>query len=107
MPASRNNIKSWAVAVANASPLDRKTEVRTEYPEYLEQWAPRDATNDWKESIGTSHEWTWQRAISKCDSYLRSKEYAKLLDPTAILDYIPMAAIMNFALCYLVLVSAT
>ncbi|QRV74628.1 hypothetical protein RhiJN_02643 [Ceratobasidium sp. AG-Ba] len=52
-----------------------------------------------------SHKLTWghggdrlysyQDAIRRCDSFIRSADYAKSLDPTLTLDYIPMAERWN------------
>ncbi|EUC54660.1 vegetative incompatibility protein HET-E-1, putative, partial [Rhizoctonia solani AG-3 Rhs1AP] len=63
----------------------------TNFQSYIAKWAPIDTTEGWKyikqvKFRGAS----WGDAISRCDSFMRSREYAKTLDPTADLDYIPM-----------------
>ncbi|QRV79674.1 Retrotransposable element Tf2 protein [Ceratobasidium sp. AG-Ba] len=71
------------------------------------RYDPRDArvvTNHTPKSVWgkqrASHKLTWghggdrlhsyQDAIRRCDSFIRSSDYAKSLDPTITLDYIPM-----------------
>ncbi|QRV96903.1 Retrotransposable element Tf2 protein [Ceratobasidium sp. AG-Ba] len=39
--------------------------------------------------------YSYQDAIKRCDSFIRSKDFAKSLDPSLTLDYIPMAERWN------------
>lgn len=49
-------------------------------------------TRNWRltNSNKAQHLWTYRDAIKRCDSFIRSSDYAKSLDPDAELDYIPM-----------------
>ncbi|QRV83022.1 hypothetical protein RhiJN_11038 [Ceratobasidium sp. AG-Ba] len=53
------------------------------------RYDPRDAR------IVTSNSPNYQDAIRRCDSFIRSTDYAKSLDPNLTLNYIPMAEQWN------------
>ncbi|QRW07883.1 Retrotransposable element Tf2 protein [Ceratobasidium sp. AG-Ba] len=44
---------------------------------------------------GGDRMYSYQDAIRRCDSFIRSSDFAKTLDPSLILDYIPMAERWN------------
>ncbi|QRW17544.1 Vegetative incompatibility protein HET-E-1 [Rhizoctonia solani] len=87
MPAIRTETRiSKATGNATSYHLDRSSEHRTKFPwsqDNLDQWAPSDPPP-------INNIYDWHKVITRCDSFQQSKAYAKVLDPSATLDYIPM-----------------
>ncbi|QRW15547.1 Vegetative incompatibility protein HET-E-1 [Rhizoctonia solani] len=97
MPAIRTETRiSKATGNATSYHLDRSSEHRTEFPwsqDNLDQWAPPDPSMGWdmgNDQPPITNIYDWHKVITRCDSFQQSKAYAKLLDPSATLDYIPM-----------------
>ncbi|GAB1526686.1 hypothetical protein RhiTH_009858 [Rhizoctonia solani] len=97
MPAIRTETRiSKATGDATSHHLDRSSEHRTEFPwsqDNLDQWAPPDPSMGWdmgNDQPPITNIYDWHKVITRCDSFQQSKAYAKLLDPSATLDYIPM-----------------
>ncbi|KDN34165.1 hypothetical protein RSAG8_12742, partial [Rhizoctonia solani AG-8 WAC10335] len=104
MPATRNFKQS--PRVAKPQPLEKKVTWASNlgnnlastslsgletYLVNLQKWAPINDPQAWaSKTTPLDNENEWNNAIKRCDSFMRSKEYAKTIDPTAILDYIPM-----------------
>ncbi|GAB1528165.1 hypothetical protein RhiTH_011356 [Rhizoctonia solani] len=97
MPAIRTETRiSKATGNATSYHLDRSSEHRTKFPwsqDNLDQWAPPDPSMGWdmgNDQPPITNIYDWHKVITRCDSFQQSKAYAKLLDPSATLDYIPM-----------------
>lgn len=83
------SVRSWAATdgsnAQNYSPLA-----------YLSQWTPIDQSLEWDfVENNTPNQFSWEETIKKCNTFQHSVEYARTLDPTAKLDYIPMAERVN------------
>ncbi|KDN38824.1 hypothetical protein RSAG8_09230, partial [Rhizoctonia solani AG-8 WAC10335] len=81
---AHKDIATWAA-------MDGSQNWGTINPMELQQWAPIDESPLWDmKTLSDPNKGSWEEAIKQCDSFMRSQEYVKALDPTAILDYIPM-----------------
>ena len=60
----------------------------------LSAWEPKEDVSPWipLETIKEEPDFSWGAQLPKCDTFERSYEYAKTLDPTAVLNYIPVAS---------------
>ncbi|QRV81614.1 Transposon Tf2-7 polyprotein [Ceratobasidium sp. AG-Ba] len=59
------------------------------------RYDPRDARVTADNTPNGDRMYSYQDAIRQCDSFIRSSDFAKTLDPSLILDYIPMAERWN------------
>ncbi|QRV79740.1 hypothetical protein RhiJN_07755 [Ceratobasidium sp. AG-Ba] len=87
----RNNKSAKATGV-RYDPRDARV-VSNHSPKSV--WGKERASHKLTWGHGGDRLYSYQDAIRRCDSFIRSADYAKSLDPNLTLDYIPMAERWN------------
>ncbi|QRW08576.1 Retrotransposable element Tf2 protein [Ceratobasidium sp. AG-Ba] len=86
------NVKSAKTTGIRYDPRDAKVVV-DHTPKSV--WGKQRVSHKLTWGHGGDRLYSYQDAIRRCDSFIRSADYAKSLDPTLTLDYIPMAERWN------------
>ncbi|QRV81062.1 Retrotransposable element Tf2 protein [Ceratobasidium sp. AG-Ba] len=93
------NSSSYSPNQQSTQPQNSLNSLSPQWPPLAPTSPPRPPTSDTTPAMPGSPQTTppshYQEAIRRCDSFIRSSDFAKSLDPTVSLDYIPMAKRWN------------